>query len=79
MNKNYNKYLEAKSDKELISIIVDEYKDKNLSKDELLKAADKGLAKARKRYDYKLGFSFNAYAVWWIRQSILQAIEAKRS
>lgn len=79
MNKNFKKYLDAKSDKELISIIVDEYKDKNLSKEELLKAGDKGLTKARKRYDFKLGFSFNAYAVWWIRQSILQAIETKSS
>ena len=71
------KYLKAKSDEELVSIITEEYADSGLSKDELLKAGRDGIAKAHELYDKKNGSSFNAYAVWWVRQRILQAISAK--
>ena len=71
------KYLKAKSDEELVSMIADEYADSGLSKDELLKAGRDGIAKAHELYDKKNGSSFNAYAVWWVRQRILQAISEK--
>lgn len=71
------KYLKAKSDEELVSIITEEYADCGLSKDELLKAGRDGIAKAHELYDKKNGSSFNAYAVWWVRQRILQAISKK--
>ncbi len=77
MSNNANhlrKYLEAKSDEELVGIVAEEYADKGLSKEELLEAGHDGIAKARKLYDEKKDFSFNAYAVWWVRQAILQAI-----
>lgn len=68
------KYLNAKSDEELINIVAEEYADKGLSEEELLKAGREGIIKAREKYDEKMDFSFNAYAVWWVRQAILQAI-----
>ena len=71
------KYLKAKSDEELVSIIADEYANGGLSKDELLKAGRDGIAKAHELYDKINGSSFNAYAVWWVRQRILQAISKK--
>ena len=71
------KYLKAMSDEELVSMIADEYADSGLSKDELLKAGRDGIAKAHELYDKKNGSSFNAYAVWWVRQRILQAISEK--
>lgn len=71
------KYLKAKSDEELVSMIAEEYADSGLSKDELLKAGRDGIAKAHELYDKKNGSSFNAYAVWWVRQRILQAISEK--
>ena len=71
------KYLKAKSDEELVSIVAEEYADSGLSKDELLKAGRDGIDKARELYDKKNGSSFNAYAVWWVRQRILQAISEK--
>ena len=71
------KYLKAMSDEELVSIIADEYANSALSKEELLKAGRDGIAKARELYDKKNGSSFNVYAVWWVRQRILQAISEK--
>ena len=82
MHKNNNisdfeKCLAAKNDMELISIVADEYANRGLSRDELIEAGMDGIAKARKHYDEEQGFSFNAYAVWWVRQRMLQAIHEK--
>jgi RNA polymerase primary sigma factor len=75
--KDLDKFLVAKSDEELVSIIAEEYADSGLSKDELVKAGMDGIAKAREHYDETKGFSFNAYAVWWVRQRIIQDINEK--
>lgn len=37
-----------------------------------------GLEKAAQKYDHSRGFKFIAYAVWWIRQPMLVAIESKK-
>ena len=50
------------------------YQNKGLSLEELLKAGREGLAKAALKYDASRGFSFIAFAVWWIRREILIAI-----
>ena len=73
----FEKYLAAENKEELVSMVAVEYADRGLSKDELVKAGMDGIAKACEHYDEKLCFSFNAYAVWWVRQRILQAISAK--
>ena len=61
----------------LVSIVAEEYADSRLSKDELAKAGMDGIANAQEKYDKENGFSFNAYAVWWVRQRIIQTINEK--
>jgi DNA-directed RNA polymerase sigma subunit (sigma70/sigma32) len=57
--------------------IAKQYLDKGLSLDELIEAGKSGLEKAALKYDHSRGFKFIAYAVWWIRQPMLVAIESK--
>ena len=60
-----------------VTSIAKEYLDEGLSLDKLVEAGKAGLSKAALKYDHSRGFRFISYAVWWIRQSILQAIEEK--
>lgn len=59
---------------EIIVSIANEYIDKGLSLDELVAAGKEGLKIAEEKYDDQIEFSFESYAVWWIRQRILQSI-----
>ena len=60
-----------------VTSIAKEYLDEGLSLDKLVEAGKAGLSKAALKYDHSRGFRFISYAVWWIRQSIMQAIEEK--
>ena len=65
-------------DKDVVSMIADEYADIGLSKEELLEAGRDGMAKAHEHYDEKENeFCFYAYADSWIREAIFQAIGAE--
>ena len=57
--------------------IAKQYLDKGFSLEELVELGKVGMGKAAQKYDHSRGFKFIAYAVWWIRQSIMQAIEEK--
>ena len=51
-----------------------QYQNKGMSLPDMINEGNLGLIKAAERYDETRGFKFISYAVWWIRQSILQAM-----
>ena len=61
----------------LVSDIVKEYLYQGLTEEELKQAGLVGLKIAEEKYDERADFSFESYAVWWIRHRILQAIAEK--
>jgi RNA polymerase primary sigma factor len=54
--------------------VTKQYQHQGLSLPDMINEGNLGLIKAAERFDETRGFKFISYAVWWIRQSILQAI-----
>lgn len=60
--------------KDFVEEVAKEYQNKGLDLSELIAEGLKGLLKAAEKFDETRGFRFIDYAVWWVRQSILQAL-----
>ena len=65
----------AHSKLRLVTAVAKIFKGCNLSMEELISAGNEGLVSAAENYDETRGFKFMSYAVWWIRQSIMQRIQ----
>ena len=82
------KYLDAKTNKRVVQSIAKQMKGQGLTMDELMDAGMKGIVRASEHYDnvlkecnpssYNNPIIFNAYAIWWIRQAMRQAIEERK-
>ena len=57
-----------------VEAVAKQYLNQGLTLEQLIEKGNKGLLKAADLYNESMGLSFIAYAVWWVRKSILKAL-----
>lgn len=76
MNNQTNKSELIAENKRYVELVAKQYLNQGLTLEQLIEEGNKGLMKADEHFDPNKGFAFMSYAVWWIRQSILEALAA---
>ena len=61
----------------LVVSIAKHYVSKDFPLNDIIQEGNKGLMVAVEQFDYRLGFKFSTYAIWWIRQAILRYVKEK--
>ena len=59
----------------LVISVANRYKGRGVPLADLIQEGNLGLMKAVDKFDYRLGYKFSTYAIWWIREAVMQAID----
>ena len=67
-----------KAEARFVLSLANQYKNQGLTIWELIDVGTEGMRKAAMKYDFNADVKFLSYAVWWMRQAMIQAIEEKK-
>ncbi len=73
MSREKNRFIEHNL--KLVVAIAKDYRNLGLSVPDLIQEGNLGLIRAVEKFDHRRGFKFSTYAVWWIRQALVRAIQ----